>query len=271
MVVAKTLNDIDNTTLCRVFNEAFSDYQIEVKEAESVFVARNIRNGFKPDSSIGLFDENQLVGFILVGIRNNFAYDGATGIIPSYRGKGYSHLLIDSTLEHLRIEGREAFVLEVLDSNTKAKQLYEHSGFKTQRTLNCYSIEKNKLEQPSDIKLEITERNPNYEEECIPSWQNSKEAIAAADLRKCDIILGKELKGYVYFDINSGSVAQLYILPSERRNGIATQTLYAVAAQCQSENIRFINIDASYTPMTSWLNHMNFDHFLTQSEMRLEL
>lgn len=271
MVVTKTLEGISNETLCKVFNEAFSDYQITVQEPVELFVARNTRNGFCPSSSMGLFDNDQLVGFILICIRDNCAYDGATGIIPSYRGKGYSHLLVDETIKHLKQEGRSSFILEVLNENEKAKQLYIKHGFSYLRTLNCYTINRSELRDEIEVELLGSTGKQDYQEECIPSWQNSKASIEASGLTIYDMVQEGKRRGSICFEAQSGTVALLYIEPKERRKGFAKQAITEAAKHCTAENIRLINIDEAYKPLNELLRNMGFKKFITQSEMVLQL
>lgn len=50
-------------------------------------------------------------------------------IDPDYRGKGYSHLLLQEVFDRMEAEGVRYFTLEVRASNQVAIHLYERYGF----------------------------------------------------------------------------------------------------------------------------------------------
>lgn len=101
------------------------------------------------------------ISFILCGIRKNFdiyiekedkiltfgkaAYDSGTGTIPIFRGKGLSKLLLNESKNLLRKNNIDGFILEVLETNEKAKNLYSNAGFLISRRFYCYKVNKQKL------------------------------------------------------------------------------------------------------------------------------
>jgi len=101
------------------------------------------------------------ISFILCGIRKNVdiyieeedkiltfgkaAYDSGTGTIPLFRGKGLSKFLLDESKNLLRKNNIDGFVLEVLETNEKAKNLYFNAGFLISRRFYCFKINRQKL------------------------------------------------------------------------------------------------------------------------------
>jgi ribosomal protein S18 acetylase RimI-like enzyme len=58
----------------------------------------------------------------------------AIAVAGTARGKGVGSLLLERVFEHARQHGCRAVVLEVIDTNPRARKLYEQLGFKTIRT-----------------------------------------------------------------------------------------------------------------------------------------
>lgn len=269
MVEMRTLGQISRKELTATYNQAFSDYQVAVNMTEEQLGKALARNGFQKDISMGLFDGQALVGFVLNGARDNYCYDCGTAIIPSYRGKGYARLLATETLALLRDQGLHTWVLEVLSDNKRAKKLYETIGFTTQREFNCYQIQAETLIDESKATVELKRQETFFvpSGECLPSWQNTKEAILAGEVPVWDIVFSAKKVGVLSFDPLSGSIAQLYIDEQERRKGFAGQALIAAAHLCRTEFLRFINIDAGYRPLNTLLEKHSFSLFVTQDEM----
>ncbi len=178
MVVTDTLENVDIKELTQAYNLGFSDYQITLSMSEEKLLRTLKKNGYLPTSSVGLFDENKLVGFVLNGVRDNYCYDSGTAIIPSYRGNGYAHILLEKTLSLLTDQDIHTWVLEVLTNNTKAINLYKSIGFTQQRDFNCYQIKTGTIsEHETTISLTRQQSITIPHGECLPSWQNEVEAI----------------------------------------------------------------------------------------------
>ena len=272
MVVTANLEGVSPKALTEAFNTAFGDYRFWQHINEQQLSENLTRNGYDPSASTGLFDDANLVGFILNGIRDNQAYDCGTAIFPSYRGKGYSHLLIETTLEALRHQHRDSWILEVLSENTRAKELYKKKGFHLLRTLNCYS----RTQQPGDLDGSVTLAldNPSLLEQgtdCNPSWQNSNDSVRAGLIEVWSIHAQGEKAGYLCFSRESGSIAQLFIYPQFRNKGIAIAAIKVAQTLSQIKTLKYINIDAAYIPLNRFLIKSGFTLLTTQEELIMDL
>ncbi len=268
MVVTDTLEKVSLKELLPVYNEAFSDYQITLSTSEEKLQNILARNGYHPEVSVGLFDDSTLVGFVLNGVRGNYGYDSGTAIIPSYRGKGYARLLLEKTLSVLRDQAIHTWVLEVLSDNAKAINLYTSVGFVQQRKFNCYQV---KAEAIKKEETALTLRRQRIitvpQGECIPSWQNTEQAIIAGGIPTWDIILGKKKVGTLCYDPHTGSIAQIYIKEEHRRKKYAQEAIIEKAKFSKTDQLRFINLDDRYQPIHKLLLSLGFTCFTTQWEM----
>ncbi len=268
MVVTNTLENVDIKELIVAYNLGFSDYQITLSMNEEKLQQILKKNGYRPESSIGLFDEKKLVGFVLNGVRGNYCYDSGTAIIPQYRGNEYAHLLLEKTLSLLNTQDIHTWILEVLTENTKAIKLYKGIGFTQQRLFNCYHIKAETIrEEKTDITLTQQKTLSIPQGECLPSWQNKTEAIKLGGVPTWNIKEGKRKVGTLCFDPKTGSIAQIHIQEEERRKGFAKEAIIEAAKLCKAEQLRFINIDDCYVPLNNLLLLLGFSCFTTQIEM----
>lgn len=268
MVVTDTLKNVGIKALTQAYNLGFSDYKVPFTMNEERLKNILARNGYRPDCSVGLFDDNTLVGFVLNGVRGNYCYDSGTAIIPSYRGKGYARLLLEKTLDLLQTQDIAEWTLEVLTDNTKAINLYASIGFTIRRSFNCYhSTTKVSEQEGNPVSLTRQTSIAIPQGECLPSWQNEEKSIIAGGVPTWDIIMDKEKVGTLCYDPETGSIAQIYIQEEERRKGYAKEAIIEAFKLCKAERLRFINIDDCYLPLNHLMKAMGFECFTTQVEM----
>ncbi|MEJ5274043.1 MAG: hypothetical protein WH035_07920 [Spirochaetota bacterium] len=191
---------------------------------EDISIMKFIKKEKIIDNRIKLsFDEIKMIpiSFLLLGERKNITafiedefskenknkmiklkkavYDSGTATIPKFRGMGFSKLIINETIKDLKKNKIDGFILEVLQDNEKAKNLYIDSGFNISRKFYCYKIEKEKLEENlenilnnnkvnlQDIKIKklgkiytilaLKEDKLIKLSRSIPSWQNSLKSV----------------------------------------------------------------------------------------------
>jgi ribosomal protein S18 acetylase RimI-like enzyme len=118
MVTFRTLTGDDFDAVVAAFNEAFSDYAVRFS-----MTALQLRE----------IDGDRLVGFTLNGFDGETAYDSGTGVIPSHRRQGLASGMMEYILPVLCDAGARQYLLEVIESNSRAIALYESLGFKTTR------------------------------------------------------------------------------------------------------------------------------------------
>lgn len=271
MVVTTSLKHISFDELLPIFNEAFSDYDVPVSMTLETLQSHLQSLSYSSEDSVGLFEKHQLAGFLLIGRRGSIAYDAGTGIIPSYRGRGLSHTLIDAAIAHLRLRGCTTFVLEVLDSNTKAKNLYQSHGFAVQRSLFCYSGKRSSI--PAQAKLSLQGHQEGYTvQPCFePSYQNSLASVIEGGYTYGDLVDEDRRIGTIWYHPNRGSIAQINIEPSFRNRETLKQAIVIVSNHCTSETMRLINADEGDKLLHAALEELGFTLFATQSEMVLGL
>ncbi|HET7898308.1 MAG TPA: GNAT family N-acetyltransferase, partial [Flavisolibacter sp.] len=219
-----SISDITNT-----FNEAFSDYIIPLQFTEDGMRTKLKGEGVVPAFSIGAFDGDKLVGLILHGVDEingiKTVYNAGTGVIPSYRGRGLTTAMYRFAIPLLRNAGIYHHVLEVIESNGTAKKIYDAVGFQTVRTLAAFRSTAPIAEAP-DVSFRELDSLPSEAAfaSMEPAWQNSTASINR-DTESHQLIgafYHNQLVGYAAYSPSAGRVKQCAVLPSFRRQKIAT-------------------------------------------------
>lgn len=276
----KTLESIDVKSILNAFNDAFSDYFVPFKLTEEQLTSKMILDKVDLALSVGVFEDGDLIAFILHGFDNvnnqKVAYNGGTGVIPKKRGSGLTKKMYHFILPILQKKGTDRIVLEVIDKNIQAIKSYKKSGFTTTRELICYrgSFELQKTNK--DIKLKKLQ---NYQWEYMksfwdirPTWQNSNNLLSK--LKHNNISLGayfkNELVGYAIYNPFGKQIQQIAVNRNYRRKGIASTLLSELKRRC-GNTFSVINIDKKSEDTVKFFSSIGFENYLEQLEMELKL
>ncbi|MFD7525101.1 GNAT family N-acetyltransferase [Paenibacillus chitinolyticus] len=139
MIVIRKLSECTLDQAVQVWNAGFSGYLVDMTTNPDAFMTRQAYEQLSPQHSIVAFDGEQPVGFVLNGIRmaggRTISWNGGTGVIPAYRGRGVGRKLIEASLDIYRKEGVNTATIEAFASNVPAIALYESVGYVTRDTL----------------------------------------------------------------------------------------------------------------------------------------
>ena len=288
MIEYKPLEHTSLDRLHRTFVEAFSDYQVEIDLPIEKFEGMLRRRGYNPELSIGAFDGDTLTGFVLNGLRSwggkPTLYDCGTGVMPEYRKRGITKNAFNEVVTLIQANQIDQYLLEVIQSNHPAVELYRKQGFYTTRTLACYQIDTSKLTADPPPEL-IFETRPVKDLDWTllksfwdfePSWQNSIESVTAAQETMLAVVARAEgtasgtTLGYGIIETSSGDIPHFAVRKEHRRRGIGTGLLSSLVQHTQSEQAVLLNVDAAYTEMQAFLLNLGFEHFIDQYEMLLD-
>ena len=259
----RTLTHDDFDSLHAAFLAAFSDYVVKFALTREQLAEMLTRRGWVPEVSLGVFEDTafedgSLVAFTLNCIEGDRAYDSGTGVIPTHRRRGLGRELMERSFELLR-DRCSTYVLEVLEPNTKAAELYRATGFEVVRTFQCWTFESSSrrvVESSSGVPGRLP-----FDVE--PSWQNSTASIARAKAPR--VILGDE-NGYAVVFPDRGDLAQLVVRREARRRGIGTRLLEA-AAEAAGKPLVILNVDDSDAGIAAFLEQAGAKRTVRQLEM----
>ena len=74
-------------------------------------------------------EEGKIIGYAILWIMFEQAQRANIGIDPACRKNGYGQTLLQACIDQAKEAGCETFSLEVRESNTPARNLYEKAGF----------------------------------------------------------------------------------------------------------------------------------------------
>jgi len=278
----KSLSGTPVEKIHEAFTDAFSEYEVKLDMPLEKLIEMMLTRDLNPDYSVGCFDGDLLVGFILTGYREingqKVCYDGGTGVIKTYQRKGIGEMLLKELLLILREKQIDRFVLEVLENNSPAIKLYEKHGFVKSRKLECFEIEKHELRPVPDRGFGITVTNPAtliQNEELYrlypPTWQNEIQSVLNVSENYTCISLSctSKILGYGFIHKTKGDIPQIGILEEWKNWGLEAHLVAELARHTTSEKIIVLNVEAeNYLGET--LHKLGFRNTVNQWEMVLE-
>lgn len=282
MVEYKSLESTPIEMLHETFINAFSDYKVKFDLPLYKFQQMLQRRGYVPGISLGAFIDKRLIGFVLNGFRDwngkPTVYDTGTGVIKEYRKQGITSSMINIIRELLKESKIEQYLLEVIQTNTSAFNLYKKQGFEIKRELKCFVLDKNKYIPVANFKTERIETvsSINWEEiikfwDYAPSWQNSIDSIKAVPDSFIYSVVRNDGKiiGYGIIDKKTGDIPQIAIDKNYRNKGIAKSILTDLISSTESEKISVLNVDGKSQAMINFLLESGFENYIDQYEMIL--
>jgi ribosomal protein S18 acetylase RimI-like enzyme len=242
------------------------------------------RRGYSPEISMGAFVSGRLVGFTLNGMRDwnsaTTVYDLGTGVIPEYRRQGITSGLFEALLVQLRERGVQQYLLEVIQTNTAALNLYRKKGFEITREFACFQCDKNQIGIHASLPVETIVAVDTMDWDRLlgmcdfqPSWQNSADSVRAVTTSFCYSVYrhGDEIVGYGIIDQKTGDVPQIAVNREYRRKGLATSIMADLVQRTESSRIALLNVDVQAQAMIAFLTRHGFERFVDQYEMLLAL
>lgn len=279
-----TLEGISIEELHKTFLNVFSDYQVNVEMPLSKFQEMLQQRGYVQKASIGVFQNEKLVGFVLNGIRDwngkVTSYDVGTGVIETYRKQGITSYMFQNSKQLLQKMKVEQYLLEVIQTNTSAVQLYKKQGFNTLRDFECFHLDKNKYNMKAIYKVKnVNTINQNVWMKLTefwdfePSWQNSIESINAVSDKfiYSFVYLNDAIVGYGIMDKKTGDIPQIAVNKNYRRKGIGRSILTDLIKNSESNRISVINVECQDKSIINFLFKLGFEHWVSQYEMALKL
>lgn len=282
----RPLSPKDLNIMYFTFLDAFADYPVPFRLNKEQFVRKFVQK-LKLDFhlSVGAFDYDTLAGFIFTTIGTykgiSTAYNGGTGVRPSYRGKGLTQkmyeflkpLLIDSNIHQC--------VLEVLVDNTAAIKAYEKIGFERSARLICFKLNKSsrflewREEKPWRIKKTASPQWDQYTsfQDFDPAFLDTQNMIIknSSTYEIYEAYDDSTLAGYAIYQPSFARLSQIGIDPRYRRKGIATDIINNILENSEFKEITVVNVDEDNILLVNFLLHFGFQKQLEQYEMTLSL
>lgn len=264
------------------FVDAFSEYEVPIEMPVEKLHETMVNRDLNPEFSVGCFDGEKLVGFILTGYRETggvkTCYDGATGVIKSYQRKGVGEMMLKELFQLLKEKGVSKFVLEVLENNSPPIKLYEKYGFVRTRKLKCFEIEKQNLKPVPDRGFTMTVTHPakpiindDLYRLYRASWQNETKSVmnVAENYSLVTLACSGKLLCYGYIHKTKGDITQIGILEEWKHWGLEAHLLNELAKCTENDKLMVLNVEKG-NYLCETLRKQAFINFINQWEMVLQ-
>lgn len=272
-----TLKETPIAVLADVFHRAFQGYFVPLEMTEEKLQHKIQAERIDLDLSVGAFDGDELVGFILHAkdmINGELtAYNAGTGVLPEYRGKQLTRKMYEYITPKLKDARVTNVLLEVIQQNAGAIKSYEQSGFSIVRHLPCYRgmVKKGKgAYAAEEIGYNDTLGLQQYFD-WQPTWQNATSTIQnGGNTRTLGVKENGTLIAALTYTPGSQRLHQLVVHPTMRRKGLGG-ALLAAMAEGVTTPVLAINIDGGHQPSNDFLQAAGLEPYIPQYEMRMKL
>ena len=263
------------------FTRTFTQANAPFKLSYDDFSIRMLEKlGLNGEISGLMLDDEELIGFMLhtrayfQGI--DTIYNGGTGVVSAYRGKGIIQKIYKNLLPNLKGSGAERILLEVITTNLSALKLYEVMGFKKIKLLHCF---KGSVSLDNGLNHIIYREAQDFKLDRFNAFVDFSPSFLDANDRlninwKYEKLIegyqGETLIGYIIFQRHLGRVSQLGVRKDYRRQGVGTSLLKYVQQDCQ-RSLTLMNVPSKAKGMLQFLIKIGLINNIDQFEMELML
>lgn len=266
------------TEVYLAFQDAFEDYELPYPLSLNQFHYKFvIRLGLNFELSAGVWDGNVLAAFILTTLdvyeKRKTAYHGCIGVRKKYRGNHLIHALYKEQQRKFASLQIKQSVLEVLNTNQRARHVYESLGFSVHRSLLSFQKTVRKKAHGGNkysSGLTIPWETIDGWGETFPSFTNTRGVIARSGGTEMTLLhkTDSQTTGIIVFDVYNGRVSLLMVHPAFRRRGIGSQLLNSAITCLSAAYVACMNIPETDTATISFLQNAGFTPICEQLEMR---
>lgn len=270
----------DLKALYEGFVSAFSDYFVTFQPGEEQFKRRishklNIVSKYSPLA----WKNGKVVSFAFHTLNSyqnlQTLYNGGTGTIPVERRNQLASELLMHTAQKANDNDIERILLEVIEHNTAAVNLYSKLGYEKTRLLKCFKL-KNTV--PKKAKLEVLPSNAlksEYEDfgDFEPSFIDSSNQLKfnLSNETILEAYLDEELAGYIIFQSRLGRISQIAVANKHRGKDVGTALINAAQKRSAGLDLTIMNIPEYEYETIHALERLGFENELNQIEMELKL
>ncbi len=254
-------------------NQSFREYYFPIENTPLTIARYCQNNNVDLGSTVVMHDGDTFVGMSMVATRGKRGWVAGFGIVPEYRGKGAGKAMMARTLEVARAAGLTGLQLEVLAQNTRAKRLYENSGFTVRRDVVGLKLAAEAIPRHS-----TTARLTTTEAEHIMDWLLQGQKPAWSRQRASLLVTGGD--ALVISRPGGATGAMLYQRLEHRIQVYAVALIDRTSANDFAFMLRHVVADLPFVrvhnePDDSVLfqvcNELGFEEEYRQHEMTIEL
>lgn len=109
--------------------DIFSDYLVPIQVSREFMDSFMRSVGGRTEDVIVAMNGEKIVGFVNPVVDGKEAWIGGLGVVPAARGRGLGRRLMSAAEDDVRSRGAEVVLLEVIEGNVQAMNLYTGLGY----------------------------------------------------------------------------------------------------------------------------------------------
>ena len=215
-------------------NLGFENYLVPIQFNTSQFVTMLRKDSIDLDSSRVLLIDDESSGIALIARRGWTSRLAAMGISRQMRGKGAGSWFMERLVQEARQRNDHEMVLEVIEQNEPAVQLYQKLGFQSVRRLVGFIYKGGTENSTSSLQeIDLRETGLLIAQHGLPDlpWQLSGETIAHMNPPARAYCKGRAYAVISNPDAEHVVIWSLLVEPDARRNGLGLAMLKSLAAK----------------------------------------
>ncbi|OGS42655.1 MAG: hypothetical protein A3K67_05460 [Euryarchaeota archaeon RBG_16_62_10] len=254
-------------------NRIFEDYIIQIRSSKAFFLDFLRSVGGSLDNVLVALDDDRIVGYANPVVDGPEGWIGGVGVVPERRGEGIGRELMAAAEELCQRKGVRTITLEVIEGNTKAKELYDKLGYAgTRKYLTAEGRPRRSegfgvLPKPATLGELVPMHERSYGDTC---WQRRKPDALVQSAKGSELY--KVEGGFVLLRAvdTTGFIPFLGVVPDMRGRGIGTSLMMFALNRLYDQGafkvaLYNVNDDA---PTLRLLDKFDFKVTLKQLEMR---
>jgi ribosomal protein S18 acetylase RimI-like enzyme len=168
--------------LAAIFARAFEGYFVPIPDDPEAFERRVLGEAIDLGASRLALVDGEVAGVILVARRGDVSRIAGLGVNPPWRRHGIGRALSEAAVDGARARGDRRLLMEVIEGNAAATELYRGLGFRVRRRLVGYA---GQTTSPGEDTLtevgahEVARAVAEHGEPDLP-WQLAADSLRAA-------------------------------------------------------------------------------------------
>lgn len=215
--------------LAAIFARAFEGYFVPIPDDPETFERRVLGEAIDLGASRLALVDGEVAGVILVARRGDASRIAGLGVNPPWRRHGIGRALSEAAIDGARARGDRTLLLEAIERNTAAIELYRGLGFRVRRRLVGYAAQTTSPGADALTEVEASEVARAVAEHGEPDlpWQLAADSVRAA----AGPARALTLEGRAYALLGPPGVLRALVVPRPlRRQGWGMRLIAALPA-----------------------------------------
>lgn len=274
-------------SLVELFNDAYSDYYVEIQVSPVRLRGLIEREDIQVDSSFVAYEDQLPVGVVFLGVRGRRGYICGMGVRTSRQRRGIGELLMRRALSEARRLGLSSVQLEVVSANLRAIALYSKLGFVPVRDLGlwergaarAFPVDRTVTRQPGvrvgTVRMAGVLPLVDAFNEIRPCWQNEAQSLLKMSDRLVAYVsyLDSAATAYVVFGDSAEGLYIADFAAAPRLGSAERQRICEILLSAADHDVPRVSAKAFNIPLQGYqeavLRARGFDLTLAQQEMVL--